>query len=137
MHKLTPYAVLVFAIGALLCGFLFWHGATDTVKLGGAIGAVLVAFLPALLSPPPGGNGPPPPVLPLVLLALLGFSACKPARTALQIAEVACVVANAALGDADVARVCSIANDAFEPMKEVLAGARQAGAQACAKDGGR
>lgn len=48
--KITPWAVALFAIAALLCGFLYWRNAPDTIKLAGAIGAVLVSFLSAVLA---------------------------------------------------------------------------------------
>jgi hypothetical protein len=75
--------------------------------------------------------------------------ACTPgqrqaARTAVDAATVACLIANATLPDAEVARVCSIVDGLDGPLKELLrasrtkvaearAGGELAGASRCAK----
>lgn len=64
-------------------------------------------------------------------------TACTPgqiqaAKTALDVATVACVVANQALADADVAKVCNVANDLIPAMQQILSRSRTASAQAVA-----
>lgn len=54
------------------------------------------------------------------------------ARTVLDIANTLCIVANQALPDEEVAKVCGLAGPLIAPMKEVLAGSRSASAQAVA-----
>jgi hypothetical protein len=133
--KATPYTVLALAIGALFAGFLFWRGAPDQVKLAGAIGGVLVAFLGGLLTGPDDSSGPKAggAAAAVVGLVLLAQQACTPAekqaaRTALEVTQVACIVANAALQDAEIATLCGIANDAIPAMQDLLASARRPGA---------
>lgn len=59
-----------------------------------------------------------------------GIEACTPgqrqaARTVLDAAQVACVIANAALSDADVARVCGIVDGLDDPLRKLLAAQRE------------
>ncbi len=63
--------------------------------------------------------------------------ACTPgqresARTVLDVAKTLCIIAHQALPDHEVAQVCGIAEPLFGPMRDVLAGARTASAQAVA-----
>lgn len=51
------------------------------------------------------------------------------ARSALDIVQVACVIAHQALPDSEVAKVCGITQPFLDPMKEVLASSRLASAQ--------
>lgn len=75
-----PFVVALFAIASLLCGFLFWRGAPDEVKLAGAIGAVLVPFLSAVLngSEDEGPRGGTMGLLLFAALALYAAEACTP-----------------------------------------------------------
>lgn len=50
------------------------------------------------------------------------------ARTALDVVQTACVIANAALSDAKVAQICGIADDVIGPMRDLLSASRAAGA---------
>ena len=68
---------------------------------------------------------------------LLAALACTPgqrqaARTALDIIQATCVIANQALGDEKVAEICGIAGPLIDPMKQILASSRTASAQAVA-----
>lgn len=94
-------------------------------------------------SPPrPPWMNPGGPLLAITSLAALtlGLSSCTPgerqaARTALDVAEVACVLAHQELEDTEVASVCSIADPLFEPMRKILAEARKASAAAAQRAG--
>lgn len=64
-------------------------------------------------------------------------TACTPgqrqtARTVLDVAKIACIIANQSLPDRDVQKVCDVADDLIDPMKDVLASSRAASAQAVA-----
>lgn len=59
-----------------------------------------------------------------------GLEACtlgqrQAARTVLDAASVACVIANAALSDADVARVCGLVDGLDDPLRKLLASQRE------------
>jgi len=74
----------------------------------------------------------------LALAFGLAVAACTPAqrqgaRTVLDVAQVLCVIANQALPEGDVARVCGITGPLIGPMRDVLAGARTASARAAAQ----
>jgi hypothetical protein len=65
-------------------------------------------------------------------LGVAAGSACTPAqrgaaRTALDAARIACIIANAALPDEKVRAICNVADDLIDPMKDILSGARAAG----------
>lgn len=68
----------------------------------------------------------------ITIAAFIGaaIEACTPgqrqaARTVLDAATVACVVANAALSDADVARVCGVVDGLDDPLRKLLAAQRE------------
>lgn len=57
-----------------------------------------------------------------------GKTAKDVARTTLDVVQVACVVANAAMPESKVAEICGITGPFMKPMKDLLASARAAGA---------
>ena len=68
---------------------------------------------------------------------VLAALACTPgqrqaARTVLDVVQATCVIANQALDDAKVAEICNIAGPLIDPMRQILASARTASAQAVA-----
>ncbi len=70
-----------------------------------------------------------------ILAALLGAEGCTPgarqdARTAIEVAKTACIVAHQFLPDTEVAKVCDVANPLFGPMQDILASSRLASSQA-------
>ncbi len=70
-------------------------------------------------------------------VAAIVLASCTPgqradARTVLDITKTLCIIANQALPDTDVAKICGITAPLFDPMRDVLSGARAASAQAVA-----
>lgn len=66
------------------------------------------------------------------------LTGCTPAqrahaRTALDVAQTLCIIANQFLPDTDVARVCGIGEDLFDPMRNILSSARQESGKAAAR----
>lgn len=68
----------------------------------------------------------------ITIAAFIGaaIEACTPgqrqaARTVLDAASVACVIANATLSDADVARVCGLVDGLDDPLRKLLASQRE------------
>ena len=60
----------------------------------------------------------------------IAFVACNPfqrqaARSVLDAANVACLLANAALSDADVAKVCRLVDGLDDPLRRLLATQRE------------
>jgi hypothetical protein len=90
-------------------------------------------------------NAPRPPVwlssatvacsVAALLISALSLSQCTPgqregARTALDITQTLCVIANQVLPDTSIAQICGIAGPLIDPMKDILASARTASARA-------
>lgn len=75
-----------------------------------------------------------------VVLVASVDSACTPeqrgdAKTALDVAQVACIIAHQEMPDSDIAKVCSITEAFLDPMRTLLVSARTATSAAVAKAG--
>lgn len=170
LAKLTPLQTLIVFLGCLVAIIVAHRLSPGAVALVASLSGTVVA---ALLRPPgaeppappasPGGAAPPdpPPTVPegrgamrlgatgALALALL---ACTPgqrqaARSVVDAATVACLVANATLPDAEVRRVCGIVDALDGPLADILrssraqvaearAGGELAGASRCAPSPG-
>lgn len=73
LKKISPWHVALFAVAALFAGFLMWRGAPDTVKLGGAIAAVLVTFLASALGKDDGADGGKGAAMTIALVSAIGL----------------------------------------------------------------
>lgn len=71
----------------------------------------------------------------LLPFAILASSACTPgeregARTAIDVVQATCIALNSALPDNEIARICHVTTPFLGPMRELLAGSREASARA-------
>lgn len=167
LAKLTPLQTLVVFLGCLVAIIVAHRLAPGAVALVASLSGTVVAALlrpPGAAEPPappasPGGGAPPdpPPTVPEGRGALrlgaagalaLALLACTPgqrqaARSVVDAATVACLVANATLPDAEVRRVCGIVDALDGPLADILrtsraqvaearAGGELAGASRCA-----
>lgn len=66
----------------------------------------------------------------LITITALSLVACLPssrdARSALDVVQTACIIANAALPESKVAEVCGIAGPFMDPLRSLLASSRAA-----------
>lgn len=108
----------------------------DVPKVVEAVGKVVTGRSDPPKKPPPAG----PSIMLIGFVAILATqtTACslfnaKTLRTILDVAQVTCIIAHQELGDADVAKVCDIADDLIPPMRKVLVESRKASAEAAGK----
>ena len=136
--SILPITILVCTIVAgvidhRLAGADWQHaaGAALLALMGGTFGAGVNHSLTS------GKGGPPAAAGVLLLFAFVSLSACTPgqrgaARSVLDVAQVACLVAHQELPDSAVADACAVTEPFFGPMREVLASSRKASAKAVA-----
>lgn len=169
LARLSPLQTLIVFLGCLAAIIVAHRLSPGAVALVASLSGTVVAALlrpPGAVEPPappapPGGSGAPPDPPPTVpegrgamrvgASGALAYAllACTPgqrqaARSVVDAATVACLVANATLPDAEVRRVCGIVDALDGPLADILrssraqvaearAGGELAGAARCGK----
>lgn len=165
--KKDPWVLVTNAVIALAILALVWQHVIDWKAALGGLGLLLAPSIakrargdePTAKSnpkdddkdPPAGGSGGLPiivtPIMLFLLALALASSGCsvftkENARTALDVAQVTCIIANASSDDGTVAAVCGVA-DALLPdlrtilgrQREAVARTRRLGSAPCADSG--